>query len=192
MKNITKKAFSIAEIIVTNAVVLSLGSISYVTMEWYIDGAKNVKVSSDLSNMLTKVEVTTLSGKQSYNTLVMEDAQVSSKNTLPDYPTVNNGKALSNSKTQYSVGKLNFINLWEKQSNFQDNQWRDYIFAYVKSEGFIKNEIAGSVTDRDWNSASLVKGNYYPVTPSDTKGLITSLWENNFEIVENWKGQELY
>ena len=192
MKTLTKKAFSIAEIIVTNAVVLTLGSVSFVTMESYVDGAKNVKVSHDLSNMLTKIEITTLSGKQTHSGLVVKNDKITAQNSLPGTSTINAWQTINSWSARYEVWNINFINLWEKKENFQDVELRDYIFAYVRTQNFVKTEIAGSVTDRDWNSASLVKWTYYPVTPSDTKWLITSAWESNFEIVENWKTQELY
>lgn len=192
MKNLTKKAFSVAEIIVANSVLLTLGWVSFASMEWYIDTAKNVKVSHDLSNLATKIEITTLSGKQQFYNLVVTDSEASKNNKLPDNAYINSWNVINAWNSQYNVWNINFINLWEKRWNFKDIQWRDYIFAYIISKNFIKTELAGSITDKDGNNVSLVKWTYYPVSTSDTRWLITSYWENNFEIVESWKRQYIY
>lgn len=185
MKN-TNKAFTLVELIVVITILAILGTIAFISLQGYTQDAKNTKVSEDLANLTKKVSIVVTKDK-TFADLI---PSALTANQVVNTSTVNSGVALSDAGVSYAAGNIDFIDLGEKQTDFQDNSGRDYVMAYVVNKNFVKFEMAGNVKDQAGNDQVKLQGNYYQVVGTDVTALIS--WTGSTGPVANDEIISLY
>lgn len=154
---VSKKAFTLVELIVVITILVILGTIAFISLNWYNNDAKNWKVISDLRNLAWSLEVVQTTGSiRLINTIT----NIWVENTIPLSSIVNNsGATLWDSNTSYFVGNVNFTNIKQNWKNFKDSnsfdQNQDYIYAVSYHPDFAFFQFAGQIYDNDIKKVKL-------------------------------------
>ncbi len=197
MKNITKSAFTLVELIVVITILAVLGTIAFISFGGEVQNAKNSKIGEDLANIQKKVSIVTTRDGVVFDdvikTQLVDNRVTGLVNSGSLLPTGTDKTAtVGNDKTSYDVGTINFVSLKEKAENFRDNDKRDYVFAYTVNKGFATYEVAGNVKDQAGNDEVVLRTNYYAVGPNDVSWLISQSWSTHTGAVATWSGVSLY
>ena len=180
---INKKAFTLVELIVVITILAILATIAFISLSWYTKEASNSKILYDVRN-LTKVMEIRLSRWGDLDNLVLNDR--TSINWVNETLTVSSGAYVLSALT-YEVWTFDFGKMKINWSDFvYDDKWdkREYMFGYVKTPVKLFYEFAGQVMNQAWKYDVIISWNYFDISSTDTKWLISENWENIW--LENW------
>jgi type II secretory pathway pseudopilin PulG len=163
----TEGAFTLVELIVVISILVILWTIWFIALQWYSTNARDVKRISDVKSLYSKV---------SYEVTLWTDIQKLMIWATQTGITINWRPATSN------IWIINFDNLREKQSNFQDPTTKeDYKFAYstwvVTKDNWEKEryEFVEFATISEAGNTSVIIWNYYQYKPKDSPSLF-KIW----------------
>ena len=191
MRKMNKTAFTLVELIVVITILAILATIAFISFGGQTSKAKNAKVTSDLSSLASKVNVMTLNAGK---TVTDFQGNAITNNIL----SAGTGAGLSlatadHTTNNYSVGKINFYELQQKEKDFQDTSVeppRDYIYGSIAKDTIAVFNVAGQTTDEAWVSKLVIKGSYYKAGPNDVESLISTSTANTVAV--NWDTGTLY
>jgi prepilin-type N-terminal cleavage/methylation domain-containing protein len=179
-KSLYSKAFTLVELIVVITILAILWTISFIALQWYSADARDARRLSDVRSLLSKIAIERIKWVD-YATLM--------SNSTWTFLTIN----WTPNKPWYQ-GTVNFANLREEQTNFQDPQTgADYPFAYTVWTTILNwNEIFYDFyqmayrSERSWEIK--YEWNYFKYAPNDSENLFTISfvekileWNNNNE-----------
>ncbi len=171
MKNLSKKGFTLVELIVVITILAILGTIAFLNFGQYTDDAKDAKVTSDVSQIVQKIAAST--AKDLNLSDVVTD--VAAYDVAGD---VNSWATIGATGVSYNAGTVNYAKLGIKESDFKftdkDGAAQPYVTAYVVNKDFATYEVAGNILDKAGNPKVVLKGTYYKVDSGDVAGLINS------------------
>lgn len=154
MKNL-KSGFTLVELIVVITILAILGTIAFISLQWYSADARNSKRTSDL-NSITSVIKSQLTQGQSYMAFIttVVDNQSNLRQISGTAATI---------LTEYNAGTINYTALPVKASDFQDptNNAPYVIGATIKTGGAM--ELAASMEQGGQRVAKLM-GDWVPRT----------------------------
>ncbi len=152
MKN-TRKAFTLVELIVVITILAILGTIAFVSLQWYSSDARNTKRTSDLNSLMGKI-----SAENAAWTPLLSFVTANTNNKLP---TANislawTGLTATQYSDKYEAGTPNYTSLWVKEEDFKDPTDKQYAIAVTTLVGG-QYEIAASIEDwAGWFQAAVV------------------------------------
>ena len=135
MKNTKKQAFTLVELIVVITILAILGTIAFISLQWYSQDAKNSKVTSDIASIAKKITLRTTDVRDS--TTLPKLLSGSTANAMTSV-TVASWETLT-PWTSYNAWTINFAELQESPDKFKDPEGNSYIFAYaiVNDKNFV-------------------------------------------------------
>lgn len=193
MRNTNKQAFTLVELIVVITILAILGTIAFLSLQGYSQDAKNTKVITNVSSLVTAIETKTAGNNGVYlKDVITSDSNVEIDNTLK----VNSGSVINSSGVSYAAGPVDYKALKIKQDDFQfaDNKWnpKPYIAGYAVVKDFVAYEVAGNIFDAAGNATVSLKWNYYKVSDAnDAASLISASWASKTPVIDGDKA-ELY
>ena len=174
MRKMNKTAFTLVELIVVITILAILATVAFISFGGQTSKAKNAKVTSDLSQLASKVNLLAVNWEATVKDIY------DSTNTLPNNKVTGTGAGLLIDSTgvNYGVSKVNFFKLKEKQENFQDtsdkNNIKDYVYGYISKDTVAVFNVAGQTKDAAGTVKAVVKGSYYQASSSDVNSLISA------------------
>lgn len=154
MRN-TKKAFTLVELIVVITILAILGTIAFISLQWYSSDARNSKRTSDLNSVVSAV-----STAQTKGTPILSLVDTVTANTLT---TINIAWTGATDGTNYEAGTPNYVALEVKEDDFKDPNGDEYVMGVTtKISG--KYEIAASMENGSWEETAKVQWTYVPRT----------------------------
>ena len=171
MKN-TNKGFTLVELIVVITILAILGTIAFISLQGYSQDAKNSKVTSDLSQLSSKINIAISSKDNVTLASVGDNTKASTNNVSWTWA----GISLSDSEATYKVGSIDFAVLKENGANFQDPEGNDYIVWTLSKGSTAVFTLAGQTKDSAWNYKAVIKGSYYKASSSDVNSLVSESW----------------
>ncbi len=169
MKNMSKKGFTLVELIVVITILAILGTIAFLNFGQYTQDAKDSKVVTDLQNISKKTATVVAANNSIYLKDVLSGTGLTA-NILTS-GTFNSGVTLTG-WINYNAGNINFKNLGEDGSKFRDNDDNEYVFAYAVDGAKTFYQVAGNTKDAAGNAIAKVEGYYYKGISTDTDSLI--------------------
>ena len=150
MKN-TKRAFTLVELVVVITILAILGTIAFISLQWYSSDARNSKRTSDLKNIEKAMSMKLVNGSNLLGLI----ADTSSAWTFSIA-----GK--DGATDDYKAGKLSYSAMGIKEADFKDPSTNNDYPAWVtrKKEG--QFEIAASMENGSGDKSALVMGTYVP------------------------------
>lgn len=163
----SEKAFTLVELIVVITILAILGTIAFINLAWYNKQAKNGKVTSDLRNIASAIEVARSRNGISLREIVKN---ASSNNTVDLTNVLNNGSTtLWGTWVTYAVWNVNFSVINQNWDNFKDpnsfDAEQEYIYWMVNSDDFAYYQMAGHIIENDIQKVRVI-GTYSPVNTS--------------------------
>ena len=173
MKNTNRKAFTLVELIVVITILAILGTIAFISLQWYSQDAKNSKVASDLGTLASAIEISNTKGNTTIAGL-LDNA----KNSGVSLPTGTFGSGLTiTDGTNAGIGWVDFAALNQNGADFKDSDGKDYIYSYAASGSVAYYQVVWQVKEASGSNKVLVKGNYVEKITSDVDGLVA--WTTN-------------
>lgn len=177
MVKMSKKAFTLVELIVVITILAILGTIAFISLQGYSAQARDSKRITDVSSLISKVNVEVVRGDISLSDMLEEDS-----NSKFTWSVV----ALSGS-TNSDVGKINFPVLRESETNFQDPSIKgddetnpqNYVFAYSVGSSNGAYNLFQLATVSESEGKARVVGTFYTLSGSTAKSLLDP-------IVDGW------
>jgi prepilin-type N-terminal cleavage/methylation domain-containing protein len=115
MKNLTKKGFTLVELIVVITILAILGTIAFISLQGESQNAKNSKVISDLRTMVTAIEVGSTKGNFTLGDIVTGDRSATNGITNTETITIKTSTGANTqaaiSTVTYKVGTLDFAKI---------------------------------------------------------------------------------
>ena len=165
MRN-TKKAFTLVELIVVITILAILGTIAFISFGGQTAGARNTKVTSDIRNIASAIEVgTSGANPRTLSQIIAPDAARLTNNWVPTTLTFWEDpiEALADAVV-YQVGSVNFAQIGQNGDDFKDPNAGstdvDYLFSVVVSPTFKAYQIAGQIVENDIKKAR-VNGTFF-------------------------------
>lgn len=177
------KAFTLVELIVVITILAILGTIAFLSLQWYNRDALKSKIISDLRSIHTSFEVKMSQGKN-FNDLIIINRMT--ENWVDTWATVFSwAKVLWD--LDYWAGTFNYKNLRLDWNQFKyDDRWeqREYLFWFIRTPSKIYYEFVGQTYNQAWKYELLSAWNYYYKADTDSKWLISENWYNIW--LKNW------
>ena len=167
MKNLSKKGFTLVELIVVITILAILGTIAFLNFGQYTQDAKNTKVTTDLRNISSKITTVVADNNGIYLKDILDAPIPANKMS----GTFNSGTTIA-AWTNYDAGSINFKKLGEDGEKFKDNDGHAYVYAYAADWSNTFFQIAWNTKNAAGNSIALVDGHYYKWADTDVDGLI--------------------
>lgn len=175
MKNL-KKWFTLVELIVVITILAILGTIAFISLQWYSSDARNSKRVSDLGSISTAMSIKIT---QWIWLLWFIKSDINAQ--IPNISIAWTGAFTWGASQNYDAWRVNYVALWIKQEDFQDPTWsQDYaMWATTKING--KYQLATKLEQGGWAFVAKVFGDYAPRTSTGWVNAvtITSTWSNN-------------
>lgn len=166
---ISKKAFTLVELIVVITIIAILWTIWFINLSSYVKTSKDTKRLSDINNIYKKINIESNKGTPLEKLILKKRVQEI---------TIN-----SNSWVLAIQWKINYKLLKENSENFKDGNF-DYPIAYAKWwywKDFFKFISIATVSDE--YSKAIEKTNYYKFDENDSPSILKDL-NNNFVVNE--------
>ena len=182
------KWFTLVELIVVITILAILGTIAFISLQWYTGEARNAKRISDLSNIET-IAWAKVTQWLSLISFIIWDVLAQ----VPNHTIAWKASMTGWSNPDYNAGRVNYTALDLRKEDFQDPTGsQDYAFwASTRMDG--KYQLAAKIEEWGWAFTVKVKWNYKPRTASSTLVTITWTGTNNSVIVNTedvWKLKE--
>ncbi len=171
MKN-TNKAFTLVELIVVITILAILGTIAFISLQGYSWDAKNSKVTSDLRNIVSAIEIDATKNSTALSDVIgtaVAANQVATSSTV----WKEGDTAVALSTTTYAVGNIDFASIGQNGADFKDpnNSDSEYLFGYTSTGSFSGYQVAGRIVENDTNKVR-INGNYVKSSTATAVGLI--------------------
>lgn len=157
-----KKWFTLVELIIVITILAILGTIWFVSFQWYTADARNTKRTSDLSSLQWALEA-----KRAWTSLSLVwfvDSTTSSKITDPNMSIA--WQIVASSWTLYNAWIMNFALLGIWAESFKDPNWFDYSFGATS----LKNWQYQFAATLEWEQpTAIVKWDYKNRTATGSK-----------------------
>lgn len=182
----TKKGFTLVELIVVIVILAILSTIGFTTLSSYNDDSRNAKVTSDLRNLASAIEVVRSRNSITLNSIVQN---TNTNNTVALSSVVNNSwSTLWTPWVSYLVWNIDFIQINQNWAEFKDpnsfDRKQEYVYAAANNWDFSFYQIAGTIIKNDVAMAR-INGTYAKFDPAnDTNGLI-STFANTIPVVDS-------
>lgn len=168
MKN-TKKAFTLVELIVVITILAVLATVAFISFSGQTQEAKKTKIVSDIANLAKAVEL---------NDTGLKKVLRASSSLLATNAVTGTGNSVAFSgglgaTDNYMVGLVDFAVVNQNPEEFKDSDGSEYLFAYFIAGKFAKYQIIGQAADAAGDNIPLVKWSYFPVSTTDTDGLVS-------------------
>jgi prepilin-type N-terminal cleavage/methylation domain-containing protein len=181
---LTKKAFTLVELIIVVTILAILWTISFIALQWFSQDAKDSKRISDTRSLISKITIENIKWT-SYSDIINETWKET--NTLKINWTSQTG-------TQNRDNPINRNILKENEENFRDpTNNHPYPFAYAtwETNWQLYNFIQLAYVEEKTGWTKLV-WNYYEMLPWDSPSLFTNgnwSWVNipTDYITDNWE-----
>ncbi len=180
---LSKKAFTLVELIVVITILAILGTIAFISYTNLTQDASKTKIISDLRELAKKIEVDLSKWKKLDNLIWVNTNNTNLVNT---WSTILSWSYIL-WNLDYWVWILNFKKLKVNRESFKYKiNWeeRDYIFSYVKTPKKIYYQFAWEFKNNLWKYNVLISWNYFYVSNTDTKWLISENWYDIW--LKNW------
>lgn len=148
-----------------------LGTVAFISLQWYSQEAKNSKIYSDLANLSKAVEISNTPLKS----MVIENDEYLGNNVIVWDKVLTSGE-------NYFVGTINFAALNQNWDDFKAPDGSDYIIWVVVYKHIAKFQVMGKIQNPDGSYKTAVKWSYYQANDWDSKWLI---YINNQPVVNN-------
>jgi prepilin-type N-terminal cleavage/methylation domain-containing protein len=160
----TKKAFTLAELIIVIIILAILWTIAFIFLQWYSIDARDVKRITDVRGLLDKINIEVAKGMKLGDSMA---------NGFQTWITINSSGAETN------IWIVNFENLKENQESFQDPlNGKDYPFAF--SEWYTevnweekKYKFMQMAITMERDKTTQFVWNYFQYQPGDSPNLFT-------------------
>ena len=167
--------FTLVELIVVITILAILGTIAFISLQWYSQDSKNTKVSSDLRTLISAIETASTENNDFSIIDLVRDAW-----TYGSWVTAWTFASGANIWSgTYNVWKINFPFIRQWEADFKDTEWNDYIAALISEDANPDNtfyQIVGQTRNKGGMFDALVKWNYLKIAPSDIDGLVSWTW----------------
>lgn len=172
--------FTLVELIVVITILAILGTIAFISLQWYAQRAKNSKIAQDVNTLASAVEIGITSGKignlwavVTWDLSPLNWVSTASQITIYDDNNIPSTGMLDNTFIQYSIGKINFATLRQNGDDFKDSNGNDYIIATALTWSTAYYQLAGQQIANSGEYLATIKWNYYPQA-WDTLSLISA------------------
>lgn len=167
MNKTKNNAFTLVELIVVIVILAILGTIAFISLQWYSSEARNTKRKSDLSNIISAIElkmiewVKTLSFVE-WSWAIILGNETSWKIQIAWRIWYNESLSWS-----YNAGNINYTPLWIKAENFSDPITQLPYKIWVTT--FNNQYNLWATIEVDWIPDTYIKWNWNPRTTNETK-----------------------
>jgi len=174
---LTKKAFTLVELIVVITILAILGTIAFVSFLGYTKDANRSKIIYDISNLNSAMQIK-LSRWENLDDLVTVSR--TNINWVNTWATIGSWAYILKD-LKYEVWFFDFKKLWINWSDFKYGSKdgpREYMFAYVKAPNKLSYEFAWETVLQSWKSQVIIKWNYIQYSSTDARWLISESWSD--------------
>lgn len=178
MKRVSTAWFTLVELIIVITILAILGTIWFVSFQWYTSNARDTKRTNDLASLISAIEA-----KRAGNSLSLVSF-VSWTGAMVSWTSFSSGWIawkVSPTITEYKAWVVDFTLLWVSADWFKDPNNVDYSF-WASSFKWGVYQLAATLENSD-NPESLVKWNYSARTSTWVKVIPTSRDKSVLEIV---------
>lgn len=175
MRNNVQKAFTLVELIVVITILAILGTIAFLSLQWYSADARNSKRSSDTSNIQGAIVTAQTKGS---NIMSFITANTSNQFTGALTSIGWTGTIVG---TDYTAWSPNYVALWLKAADFKDPGGQNYVIG-VTTKANWKFEIASS-TEQGVSRIAAVSWNYIPRTNALSSNVTSTYTAGTFSWV---------
>ena len=152
MKN-TKRAFTLVELVVVITILAILGTIAFISLQWYSSDARNSKRTSDLKNIEKTMSMKLVNGSSLLGLIA---------DTTSEWSFSVAGADVNVSSTDYKAWLLNYSAMGMKSADFLDPSTNNDYPAWVTIKKDGEFEIAASMENGSGDNSALVIGTYVP------------------------------
>lgn len=142
-----------------------LGTVAFISLQWYSQDAKNSKITSDTRTLTSAIETSLTMWRVTYKDLVL-------KNSIHEWESVTVNGTTVLAWEGYSVGTINFSALGQNWNDFKHPDGSDYIIWVVASGSIARYQVMGITQEDKYTKSAVVKWNYYQAEENDSEGLI--------------------
>lgn len=152
MKDIKKSWFTLVELIVVITILAILGTIAFISLQWYTSDARNAKRTDDIGSIESAMN-NLMAGGQNITSFVMPKTENQLSNPLIGWTatTVWSG---------YDAWTPNFASLWINAAEFKDPKGADYVIWITTKRGW-KYQIAATMENWSGPLFAKLKWNYF-------------------------------
>lgn len=177
--NKQKQAFTLVELVIIVVILAILATIAFVSYNYMLGDARNSKITSDLNQIHTKIEITITEWKLDLFSSIIEKTE----NELTNISLFWTWWIIG---TNYKAWVFNYVDLWLNKDEFVAPEDGDYVI-WLSRSWKLRYDMSWVVKQVTWIKTAKVLWNYKPRTISSTTSLILSwLWTKNIEINNHW------
>lgn len=171
-----QQGFTLVELIVVITILAILGTIAFISLQGYTQDARNSKVSSDLSNLSTAVNVSLTGGTPLTD---MVNANEPNHNVATAAVSYGSGFDGNGTGETYETSTVNFGAIRQNGDDFKDPTGENYLMGIAthpaqsaNDETFAFYQLVGQIKDAAWSYTAVVKWNYVKIGSTDMDGLV--------------------
>ncbi len=163
----TKKAFTLVELIVVITILAILGTIAFISLQWYSSDARNTKRTNDINSIGGSVNIKSTKGSSLLSFVGDNSADLTGVSIA--------GTGVLAGNSEYKAWIPNYTALEIKSEDFKDPNGDEYlIWATIRKLG--KFEVAATIENWAWSATAAINGNYSSRTSSGYN--LTSTWSD--------------